>query len=69
MSVQGSSFRALHDEERRLRALRLLDQGQDMRDVARACGFAELSPFYRAFRRWQGGTPRGLVARHGPTGE
>ena len=22
-----------------------------------------------AFRRWQGGTPRGLVARHGATGE
>lgn len=69
LSEQGSSFRALHDEVRRLRALRLLDQGQDMRDVARACGFAELSPFYRAFRRWQGGTPRGLVARHGATGE
>ena len=39
-----------------------------LREVARACGFAELSPFYRAFRRWQGGTPRGLVARHGSTG-
>ena len=69
LSEQGSSFRALHDEVRRLRALRPLDQGQDMRDVARACGFAELSPFYRAFLRWQGGTPRGLVARHGLTGE
>ncbi|RMH82887.1 AraC family transcriptional regulator [Pseudomonas sp. AOB-7] len=60
LSEQGSSFRALHDEVRRLRALRLLEQGLGVREVARACGFAELSPFYRAFRRWQGGTPRGL---------
>ncbi|MGP0173068.1 AraC family transcriptional regulator ligand-binding domain-containing protein [Pseudomonas sp. NCHU5208] len=59
LSEQGSSFRALHDEVRRLKALHLLEQGQAVRDVARACGFAELSPFYRAFHRWQGGTPRG----------
>ena len=59
LSEQGSSFRALHDEARRLKALSLLEQGLAVRDVARACGFAELSPFYRAFRRWQGGTPRG----------
>lgn len=59
LSEQGSSFRLLHDEVRRLCALRLLDQGLSVREVARACGFAELSPFYRAFRRWQGGTPLG----------
>lgn len=59
LSEQGSSFRALHDEVRRLRAVRLLEGGQGVREVARACGFAELSPFYRAFRRWQGSTPRG----------
>lgn len=69
LSEQGSSFRALHDEVRRLRALRLLDQGLGIREVARACGFAELSPFYRAFRRWQGGTPRGLLSRHATMGE
>lgn len=68
LSEQGSSFRTLHGEVRRLRALRLLDQGLGVREVARACGFTELSPFYRAFRRWEGGTPRGLVARHGLTG-
>ena len=69
LSEQGSSFRALHDEVRRLRALRLLDQGLGIREVARACGFAELSPFYRAFRRWQGGTPRGLLSRRATMGE
>ncbi|WP_010485578.1 AraC family transcriptional regulator [Pseudomonas sp. S9] len=58
LAAQGSSFRQLHDEVRRLRALALLEQGMATRDVARACGFAELSPFYRAFRRWQGCTPK-----------
>ncbi|MEX6502003.1 AraC family transcriptional regulator [Pseudomonas zhanjiangensis] len=63
LAEQGSSFRALHDEVRRLRALELLEAGQAIRDVARACGFAELSPFYRAFRRWQGQTPQAWLAR------
>lgn len=57
LAEQGNSFRALHDEVRRSRATELLVAGQAIRDVARACGFAELSPFYRAFRRWQGATP------------
>lgn len=57
LAEQGSSFRLLHDEARRSRAADLLEAGQAIRDVARACGFAELSPFYRAFRRWQGTTP------------
>ena len=47
---------------RRLRAQTLLEQGLAIRDVARACGFTELSPFYRAFRRWQGVTPQGYRA-------
>lgn len=55
----NSSFRRLHDEVRRARALQLLQHNLAIREVARACGFAELSPFYRAFRRWQGETPRG----------
>ena len=57
LAEQGSSFRLLHDEVRRLRAQELLQAGQAIGEVARACGFAELSPFYRAFRRWQGVTP------------
>jgi AraC-like DNA-binding protein len=31
--------------------------------VARACGFAELSPFYRAFRRWYGIAPDAYRAK------
>jgi len=63
LAEQDSSFRALHDEVRRARATELLAAGQAIRDVARACGFAELSPFYRAFRRWQGATPEGYRAQ------
>jgi len=59
LAEQQQSFRQLHDEVRRLRAQSLLEQGLAIREVARACGFAELSPFYRAFRRWQGDTPQG----------
>lgn len=58
LAEQQQSFRQLHDEVRRLRAQSLLEQGLAIREVARACGFAELSPFYRAFRRWQGDTPQ-----------
>lgn len=57
LTEQQQSFRQLHDEVRRLRAQTLLDSGLAIREVARACGFAELSPFYRAFKRWQGATP------------
>ncbi|KIV74044.1 AraC-like DNA-binding protein [Pseudomonas sp. SLBN-26] len=61
LAEQGTGFRALHDEVRRMRARELLDAGHGVREVARACGFAELSPFYRAFQRWEGHTPG---ARH-----
>ena len=37
--------------------------GLDPREVARACGFSELSPFYRAFRRWYGMPPEVYRAR------
>lgn len=63
LAAQGSSFRALHEEVRRQRALELLGAGQAIREVARACGFAELSPFYRAFRRWFGCTPQAYRSR------
>jgi AraC-like DNA-binding protein len=47
---------------RRARALHLLQQGTAIREVARAYGFTELSPFYRAFRRWQGETSQTIVS-------
>ncbi|MDF3932578.1 AraC family transcriptional regulator [Pseudomonas citronellolis] len=57
LAAQGSSFRELHEEARRQRAVELLAEPMAIREVARACGFAELSPFYRAFRRWYGEPP------------
>lgn len=65
LAEQQQSFRQLHDEVRRLRAQALLDSGLAIREVARACGFAELSPFYRAFRRWQGATPQDFRRQSG----
>ena len=57
LAGQGSGFRELHEEVRRQRATELLAEGVAIREVARTCGFAELSPFYRAFRRWFGVPP------------
>lgn len=54
---QGQGFRALREEVQRLRSVELLQAGASLREVARGCGFAELSPFYRAFRRWYGRPP------------
>ena len=63
LAQKNSSFRELHEEVRRQHATQLLEAGQPIREVARACGFAELSPFYRAFRRWQGMTPQAYQLR------
>nr|WP_298141415.1 AraC family transcriptional regulator [uncultured Pseudomonas sp.] len=57
LAQQGLNLRGLREGLRQQRALQLLAEGGPIRDVARACGFAELSPFYRAFKRWYGSTP------------
>lgn len=61
--ARGTGFRPLLEELRRQRSLMLLGEGNSIREVARACGFAELSPFYRAFRRWWGCTPQQWLAQ------
>lgn len=58
----GASFRQVRDEVRRQRASEMLLAGRAIREVAKACGFAELSPFYRAFRRWHA-APRSNTGR------
>lgn len=65
LAGEGRSFRALREEVRRQRAVELLAEGVAIREVAKACGFAELSPFYRAFRRWFGGPPEQYRRRLG----
>ncbi|MBB2496959.1 AraC family transcriptional regulator [Aquipseudomonas ullengensis] len=63
LTAQGSNLRQVREVVQQARAHELLQGGQSIRDVARACGFAELSPFYRAFRRWYGITPEAYRAR------
>lgn len=59
LGERGTHHQALLDQARRELALRWLSGGdRTVREVALHLGFAELSPFYRAFQRWTGGTPR-----------
>tara|TARA_R110002072_G_scaffold36301_3_gene106981 strand:+ start:19517 stop:20521 length:1005 start_codon:yes stop_codon:yes gene_type:complete len=55
----GNSFKSLVDESRRQLAERLLKQTDySLAEVAFMTGFAEQSSFTRAFKRWQGQSPR-----------
>ncbi|WP_103102833.1 AraC family transcriptional regulator [Pseudomonas sp. LFM046] len=65
LTEQGSNLRRLRESVQRTRAVDLLQEGKALREVARACGFSELSPFYRAFRRWYGVPPEAYRARLG----
>ncbi|HSX71541.1 MAG TPA: AraC family transcriptional regulator [Pseudomonas sp.] len=65
LAAQGASLRQVREAVQQARAQELLQAGESIREMARACGFAELSPFYRAFKRWYGVTPdvyRGKMA-------
>jgi AraC-like DNA-binding protein len=56
--AENTSFRAMLDQIRHRRAVALLHNAQcGIDEVAFLLGFAELSSFYRAFRRWTGLTP------------
>jgi AraC-like DNA-binding protein len=58
LAAEGTSFASLLEQLRRERAARLLaDERREIAEVAFLLGFAELSAFYRAFRRWTGLTP------------
>jgi AraC-like DNA-binding protein len=58
LAMAGTSFRALADDERRLRALSLIiDPGLDIQEVSDRLGFPDRSVFGRKFRSWTGETP------------
>ncbi|AOE82810.1 AraC family transcriptional regulator [Pseudomonas sp. TCU-HL1] len=57
LAEQGSNLRRIREAVQQVRAVELLRDGKALREVARDCGFSELSPFYRAFRRWYGMPP------------
>jgi AraC-like DNA-binding protein len=59
LSKEGTSYHALLDEVRRDTALRLLDATSLTEgEIAFFLGFEELNSFTRAFRAWEGTTPR-----------
>ncbi len=63
----GTTFSELRDDQRRQRALLLLDnRSLSISDVATRLGYTELPNFTRAFRKWTGMTPaayRGVTPR------
>jgi AraC-like DNA-binding protein len=55
---EGTSYREVVDQLRRDIALsRLAKTDAPIEEITYLTGFSELSPFYRAFRRWTGKTP------------
>jgi AraC-like DNA-binding protein len=57
LSKEGASFAVLLDEERKLRALELLQEPEPLDGVAYRLGYRSATTFIRAFRRWTGQTP------------
>lgn len=58
LDAEGTKFADLIDEVRRELALRYIaDERLALGEVAYLLGFAEPSPFHRAFKRWTGTTP------------
>lgn len=66
LEAEGTRFAQLVDEVRRELALRYIaDERLALGEVAYLLGFAEPSPFHRAFKRWTGTTPSAARrARH-----
>ena len=67
LATHGTSFHALVEEERRMRAALLVpDPKLSLADVAQQLGFTDMSSFGRSFRRWFGTTPARFrsVERH-----
>lgn len=58
LAAEGASFAAILDRVRHDAALRALRERElSIAEVGFLLGFAELSSFYRAFKRWTGRTP------------
>ncbi|MCO5977817.1 AraC family transcriptional regulator [Ideonella oryzae] len=64
LQAEGTSLRALQAEARRSQALALLADGRlSLGEVAERLGFADLSSFSQAFKRWEGVSPRAYRQR------
>jgi len=68
---EGTSFRAISQSVRHAKAERLIAEGRmTMTEIAAELGFADLSSFSQAFKRWSGAAPaaRRAAARAQPAG-
>ena len=64
LSAAGVPFRRLLDEARSQHAVsHLRDSDRTIKDIARELGYADISNFQRAFRRWLGTTPAAYRAQ------
>jgi AraC-like DNA-binding protein len=67
---EGTSFQAVVEEARHELSLRYLrDPRMSMSEIAYLLGFADLSAFYRAFKRWTGGAPAEYRSKHAQPAE
>jgi AraC-like DNA-binding protein len=57
LADEKTSFAALTQRVQRERAAQLLSTRQSIRDIAFAIGFADVTAFCRAYRRWTGKAP------------
>jgi len=65
LKEEGTSYDEILRELQLARAEELLAEGTSLRDVAFAVGYADLSAFSRAYKRWTGGRPSGRrTGRH-----
>ncbi len=64
LSAEGTSFRGLRNEVLNAKAQRLLLNSSKISDVSDTLGFSEFRAFNRAFKKWNGQTPRSFVNQH-----
>ncbi len=57
LATEGTSFSAILEEARRLRAEQLLRSDRGLDAIASELGYADAASFSRAFRRWTGRAP------------
>lgn len=61
LAEEGVGFRELREEALNAAARRLLADGRTVADVSDALGFSEVRAFNRAFKDWNGVTPKRFV--------
>lgn len=57
LADEGTSFAAVTEQVQRERAARLISGPHPIRDIAFATGFADVTSFCRAYKRWTGRAP------------